>query len=331
MRQLEESFEQNKKQKTLEVDALKSQLRQLEEVTKAKIETFDSSLRLNARRQLSSTREINSLKQKLAQTTEDVGTINTQASRNFEQIKVLNKEILDQTISVQNQKNTIQKLETIVYNLAENDKERIKETKTWTGLLVDHDNKIKEVEEIVTNLGKNDFDRIEESANISSLLVKHDESIKELLKFRAETNLNNVIDMVNAHEQEIKRLENGSKQPAALMSVTKFALNSKGAFFSEIKKTLFFSPGLILSEDAILYSISVTTGMKPGSSHKQRFEIINVKDGNAVVLSVFFKPVSEEFVSVNFATPFRIPSKTKLLISCDKKIESMASITMSYF
>jgi hypothetical protein len=235
-------------------------------------------------------------------------------------------------------------LDTIVKHLGENDKERLNETKTWVPLLVGHDkiikdlksqvdliddtvndtiitdiiedintqnssinnlnDKIQEIYDIVSMLGENDKERLKETKTTTDLLVTHDNDISQL-----KTQISMVQDPLELKQQY-------------------FSLNSKGVFYRDLKKTLFFSPGLILPNKTYVYSLYITTNIK--AKHDQKFEFVIVKNGVVEPIHSFEKDVSQELIMEDFNPPIEIPSKTKMLISCNKKLDGMVLLTISY-
>jgi hypothetical protein len=194
-------------------------------------------------------------------------------------------------------------LNDIINHLGENDRKRLEETKTTTGLLVTHDKNLKEIQtkinsmnDIINHLGENDRKRLEETETTTGLLVAHDKDISDL-KSKIES--------------------------------TTFSFNSRGIFYSELKQTLFFSPGLILPDKIFVYSLYITANIK-NSKHNRKFEFKAVKNGSSETLYSFEREVSDEIIMVDFDPLIEIPSKTKFILSCDRRIDAMAVLTVKY-
>jgi hypothetical protein len=180
----------------------------------------------------------------------------------------------------------------------------LEETKTTTGLLVTHDKNLKEIQtkinsmnDIINHLGENDRKRLEETETTTGLLVAHDKDISDLKS----------------------KIEN-----------TTFSFNSRGIFYGELKQTLFFSPGLILPDKIFVYSLYITASIKSQSKHNRKFEFMAVKNGSPESLYSFEREVSDEIIMEDFDPPIEIPSKTKVLLSCDRKLDGMAVLTVKY-
>jgi chromosome segregation ATPase len=216
--------------------------------------------------------------------------------------------------SIKDTKQTINYLkEDVITNLAETQKTTILDTKITTDLILKHNGQLdhlkKEIEQIdyiVKNLAKNDKDRLNETKDLVKMLMSHNEDISKL-KINA-TSPQDILDLKKIQE-------------------FKFSLNSKGVFHNEIKKTIFFSPGLILPSTVYVYSLYITT-IKNKSS-KRVFDFMIIKDDIFETLRTFDNIV-EGTLMENFDPPIEIPLKTKIIISCDKKIDAMAILTLRY-
>jgi hypothetical protein len=55
-----------------------------------------------------------------------------------------------------------------------------------------------------------------------------------------------------------------------------------------------------------------------------------VKNGSPESLYSFEREVSDEIIMEDFDPPIEIPSKTKVLLSCDRKLDGMAVLTVKY-
>jgi chromosome segregation ATPase len=237
--------------------------------------------------------------------------------------------------NIKNLKSQFDLIDDIVKHLGENDKERIKDTQTWVPLLVGHskdisdlkskitqitetnaivpditeyintqnssinnlNNKILEINGIVTMLGENDKERLKETKTTTSFLV--------------------------AHDNDISQLKNKLKSQ-------NFSLNSKGMFSHELKKTLFFEPGLILPHKIYVYSLYITTSIKAQAKHNRKFDFIIIKNGSPESIHSFEKDALQELIMEEFNPPIEIPSKTKMLVACNKRLDGMALLTISY-
>ncbi|CCV01905.1 hypothetical protein IIV22A_061L [Invertebrate iridescent virus 22] len=181
-------------------------------------------------------------------------------------------------------------------------------------MLVEHDNglsdlknKFNQLEEIVKHLGENDAERIKDTKTWVPQLVSNTQDISDLkIKF------NNFI------------------APSPLIKETKFSLNSKGNFHHEIKKTFFFEPGLFLPDKIFISSLYLTVNIKNQAKHPRKFELIIIPDGTPTPIHQFEKDALEEFIMEEFNPPLEIPAKTKIMLTCDKKVEGMAVFTLKY-
>ena len=98
----------------------------------------------------------------------------------------------------------------------------------------------------------------------------------------------------------------------------------------EIKKTMFFFPGLILPQDSYISSLYLVVSIKSNSKHNRRFELLIFEKEGMKQLYSFDKEASEEIIMEDFNTPLKVDAKTKILLTCDKKIEGMATLTLNY-
>jgi seryl-tRNA synthetase len=215
----------------------------------------------------------------------------------------------------------------IVKHLAESDKTRLEETKTWVPMLVNHDKGLKEIQtkinsmnDTINHLGENDRERLEETNTWVPMLVANSKDISEL-----KTKVSQIFELDKDISDLKLKIQNVAPSP-----IQKFSLNSKGIFYHELKQTLFFSPGLILPDKIFVYSLYITASIKSQSKHNRKFEFMAVKNGSPESLYSFEREVSDEIIMEDFDPPIEIPSKTKVLLSCDRKLDGMAVLTVKY-
>ena len=115
-----------------------------------------------------------------------------------------------------------------------------------------------------------------------------------------------------------------------------FSLNSKATFFAELKKSLFFSPGIVLPKTVEIKSLYITTNTTTNTTtnkipkQTRLFELLVVTNGITTVLDSFEKPSTDEVIMQDYLYSLQVDAKSKILISCDKKITAMAVLTMQY-
>jgi hypothetical protein len=214
-----------------------------------------------------------------------------------------------------------------INHLGENDRERLEETNTWVPMLVNHDKGLKEIQtkinsmnDTINHLGENDRERLEETNTWVPMLVANSKDISEL-----KTKVSQIFELDKDISDLKLKIQNVAPSP-----IQKFSLNSKGIFYHELKQTLFFSPGLILPDKIFVYSLYITASIKSQSKHNRKFEFMAVKNGSPESLYSFEREVSDEIIMEDFDPPIEIPSKTKVLLSCDRKLDGMAVLTVKY-
>jgi len=241
-------------------------------------------------------------------------------------------------------KKVVDETDFVVKELAKNDMERIKETKEWVPALVGCVNDVVELKKkmeivdtsdlkkkyddlkkvvdetdfVVKELAKNDMERIEETKDWVPMLIGCVNDVVEI-KRKMDVDL------------EIFRVKNSDKKVVGPNhSSNNFSLNSKDHFDYEIKKTMFFFPGLILPQDSYISSLYLVVSIKSNSKHNRRFELLIFEKKGMKQLYSFDKEASEEIIMEDFNTPLKVDAKTKILLTCDKKIEGMATLTLNY-
>jgi hypothetical protein len=194
-------------------------------------------------------------------------------------------------------------------------------------MLVNHDKGLKEIQtkinsmnDTINHLGENDRERLEETNTWVPMLVANSKDISEL-----KTKVSQIFELDKDISDLKLKIQNVAPSP-----IQKFSLNSKGIFYHELKQTLFFSPGLILPDKIFVYSLYITASIKSQSKHNRKFEFMAVKNGSPESLYSFEREVSDEIIMEDFDPPIEIPSKTKVLLSCDRKLDGMAVLTVKY-
>jgi hypothetical protein len=176
---------------------------------------------------------------------------------------------------------------------------------------------VDETDFVVNELAKNDMERIEETKDWVPMLIGCVNDVVEI-KRKMDVDL------------EIFRVKNSDKKVVGPNhSSNNFSLNSKGHFDREIKKTTFFFPGLILPQDSYISSLYLVVN-KSNATHNRRFELLIFEKEGMKQLYSFDKEASEEIIMEDFNTPLKVDAKTKILLTCDKKIEGMATLTLNY-
>jgi hypothetical protein len=176
---------------------------------------------------------------------------------------------------------------------------------------------VDETDFVVNELAKNDMERIEETKDWVPMLIGCVNDVVEI-KRKMDVDL------------EIFRVKNSDKKVVGPNhSSNNFSLNSKGHFDREIKKTTFFFPGLILPQDSYISSLYLVVN-KSNATMNRRFELLIFEKEGMKQLYSFDKEASEEIIMEDFNTPLKVDAKTKILLTCDKKIEGMATLTLNY-
>ena len=193
---------------------------------------------------------------------------------------------------------------------------------------------VKKIIEIETDIASlmQSIERISEIDQCKSDIASISESIR--LNFshdvKAPLNRQDLTQDISDLKTRIRFLEKHSAPNGSQQSL-KFSLNSNGVFVHDLKKTLFFSPGLILPQKIFVYSLYITTIIKEQAKHNYKFELIAIKNGiPPTPLHEFEKEAFNEFVMEEFDPPIEIGATTKILVSCNKKIEGMAVLTITY-
>jgi hypothetical protein len=232
----------------------------------------------------------------------------------------------------------------VAKELAKNDMERIEETKDWVPMLIGCVNAVAELKKkmeivdtsdlkkkyddlkkvvdetdfVAKELAKNDMERIEETKDWVPMLIGCVNDVDEIKRKMGD-------------DLEIFRVKNSDKKVVGPNhSSNNFSLNSKDHFYHEIKKTMFFFPGLILPQDSYISSLYLVVNIKSNSKHNRRFELLIFEKEGMKQLYSFDKEASEEIIMEDFNTPLKVDAKTKILLTCDKKIEGMATLTLNY-
>jgi len=157
-----------------------------------------------------------------------------------------------------------------------------------------------QLKDIVTHLCENDKSRIEETNVWVPLILGHDRSISDL------------------------------KQKTSKTINPKFSVNSNGNFFHENKKTMFFSPGIMFPEKSFIHSLYMVVNIKSNVKCNRKFELISMINDVPKPLYTFEKDCLSELIFEDFIPPLEISPKTKILLTCDRKVEGMVTLTLSY-
>ena len=210
--------------------------------------------------------------------------------------------------------------QSLVKNLARNDKERLEETKTWVPLIATHDKTIIDLKSKIEileqkNGSENDKERLEETKNWIKTWVP----------------------LITNHDKDIIDLKSKIDQKSGLNPASfhpKFSLNSKGNFYHDIKQTLFFPTGLIFPEKIHIYSLYITINIKGQPKHKRVFEMYTENSGSPQrevrSLKKFEKEPGDEIIMEDFNPPIEIEAKMAIFITCDRKIDGMVILTMGF-
>ena len=215
-------------------------------------------------------------------------------------------------------------LHDLTSHLAEKDKERTEETNVWVPLMTQQGTELQ---------------KLRENLNVTTTSVS--DNLKELVKlhnkftlFESKTDrgLETCSESVGELEKSVNKIE------GVLRGIPSFfSLNSKAKFFAELKKSLFFPPGIVLPKTVEIKSLYITTKVDAGVNgavefpkQTRLFKLLVVANGVTTVLDSFEKPSTDEVIMQDYLYSLQVDEKSKILISCDKKITAMAVLTMQY-
>jgi chromosome segregation ATPase len=206
-------------------------------------------------------------------------------------------------------------LHDLTSHLAEKDKERTEETNVWVPLMTQQSTELQKLRENlnVTTTSVSD--------NLKELVELHNKFT--LFESKTDRGLETCSESVGELEKSVNKIE------GVLRGIPSFfSLNSKAMFFAELKKSLFFSPGIVLPKTVEIKSLYITTNRVPKQT--RLFELSVVANGVTTVLDSFEKPSTDEVIMQDYLYSLQVDAKSKILISCDKKITAMAVLTMQY-
>src|SRR5574343_499910 len=206
-------------------------------------------------------------------------------------------------------------LHDLTSHLAEKDKERTEETNVWVPLMTQQSTELQKLRENLSVTTTSVSDNLKELAELHNKFT--------LFESKTERGLETCSESVEELEQFVNKIE------GVLRGIPSFfSLNSKAMFFAELKKSLFFSPGIVLPKTVEIKSLYITTNIVPKQT--RLFELLVVANEVTTVLDSFEKPSTDEVIMQDYLYSLQVDAKSKILISCDKKITAMAVLTMQY-
>jgi len=254
---------------------------------------------------------INDLDGALKQITSKIPNITT----DLDQIKA--KTLILDTLkkTTDNLQQRFTELHDLTSYLAEKDKERTEETNVWVPLMTQQSTELQKLRE---NLN---VTTTSVSNNLKELVELHNKFT--LFESKTDLGLETCSESVGELEKSVNKIE------SVLRGIPSFfSLNSKAMFFAESKKSLFFSPGIVLPKTVEIKSLYITTNRVPKQT--RLFELLVVANGVTTVLDSLEKPSTDEVIMQDYLYSLQVDAKSKILISCDKKITAMAVLTMQY-
>ena len=254
---------------------------------------------------------INDLDGALKQITSKIPNITT----DLDQIKA--KTLILDTLktTTDNLQQRFTELHDLTSHLAEKDKERTEETNVWVPLMTQQSTELQKLRENLSVTTTSVSDNLKELAELHNKFT--------LFESKTERGLETCSESVEELEQFVNKIE------GVLRGIPSFfSLNSKAMFFAELKKSLFFSPGIVLPKTVEIKSLYITTNIVPKQT--RLFELLVVANGVTTVLDSFEKPSTDEVIMQDYLYSLQVDAKSKILISCDKKITAMAVLTMQY-
>jgi prefoldin subunit 5 len=304
-----------------QIDAMKEKLETLDsnvsqiDVMKKKLETLDSNVS-----------QIDALNKKLETLGSDVSQIDIKVEN---LLLTCNKRYNDNYKRIVT---NVQKIRGLVNTNESNDTN----LETIIPMSIAHDSAIKAITKDVNNLMDTKV-LVIEATNSHETAIK---SLESTLKLELEE-LNSKMDSV---EETVGRFSQG-KTISGLLSVhdesikklqslsNTFSINGFGEFVVSVNQTLFLSPGVFLPFNANLICIDVCTTAEPSRGPPGKVERDDNQRFNVLLFAesafTFEKRTSEEYkhVDLNIA----VPAKTKLLVSCNKKLKiSSLILTFKY-
>ena len=254
---------------------------------------------------------INDLDSALKQITSKIPNITT----DIDQIKA--KTLILDTLktTTDNLQQRFTELHDLTSHLAEKDKERTEETNVWVPLMTQQSTELQKLRENLNVTTTSVSDNLKKLAELHNKFT--------LFESKTERGLETCSESVGELEKSVNKIE------GVLRGIPSFfSLNSKAMFFAELKKSLFFSPGIVLPKTVEIKSLYITTNIVPKQT--RLFELLVVADGATTVLDSFEKPSTDEVIMQDYLYSLQVDAKSKILISCDKKITAMAVLTMQY-
>src|SRR5574343_349209 len=255
--------------------------------------------------------DVNAFNSKTKQITIKIPNITT----DLDQIKA--KTLILDTLktTTDNLQQRFTELHDLTSHLAEKDKERTEETNVWVPLMTQQSTELQKLRENLSVTTTSVSDNLKELAELHNKFT--------LFESKTERGLETCSESVEELEQFVNKIE------GVLRGIPSFfSLNSKAMFFAELKKSLFFSPGIVLPKTVEIKSLYITTNIVPKQT--RLFELLVVANGVTTVLDSFEKPSTDEVIMQDYLYSLQVDAKSKILISCDKKITAMAVLTMQY-
>jgi hypothetical protein len=223
------------------------------------------------------------------------------------------------TVKITEVETQLGSLDLMVNRLGESVKKRLEDTNDLTTLLVDYGKSMLDLKGRVNQFVKKFEDMNNQNLNFTN-------NIKEQIDKESQTTTFHGKDIAKLKTQIRKIMDAETTTPAS-----QFSINCKGVFYGELKKTLFFAPGLILPHKTYIHSIFITTNVKPQAKNSRKFEFSLIRNDTIETIHSFEKDQSEEVIMEEFDQPIEVPAKTKLMVSCDKKLDlGIALLTLSY-
>ena len=265
------------------------------------------------------TSSINDLDGAVKQITSKIPNITT----DLDQIKA--KTLILDTLktTTDNLQQRFTELHDLTSHLAEKDKERTEETNVWVPLMTQQSTELQKLRENLSATTTSVSDNLKELVELHNKFT--------LFESKTDHGLETCSESVGELEKSVNKIE------GVLRGIPSFfSLNSKATFFAELKKSLFFSPGIVLPKTVEIKSLYITTNTTTNTTtnkipkQTRLFELLVVTNGITTVLDSFEKPSTDEVIMQDYLYSLQVDAKSKILISCDKKITAMAVLTMQY-
>ena len=238
---------------------------------------------------------INDLDGALKQITSKIPNITT----DLDQIKA--KTLILDTLktTTDNLQQRFTELHDLTSHLAEKDKERTEETNVWVPLMTQQSTELQKLRENLSVTTTSVSDNLKELAELHNKFT--------LFESKTERGLETCSESVEELEQFVNKIE------GVLRGIPSFfSLNSKAMFFAELKKSLFFSPGIVLPKTVEIKSLYITTNIVPKQT--RLFELLVVANGVTTVLDSFEKPSTDEVIMQDYLYSLQVDAKSKILI-----------------